>query len=548
MNINFEDEKSSKTHEISFEPGYNAIIGSRGSGKSLLANILGKKHGDAKGITVENIEFFKSNVDLATSNFKFLHIGQNYFETIFNNSLEQDFASIPQVKAISENLRKTHQQQLKGNTDQIESLLNYIHNKIEEHIKMYDRVPRTDFTKKTKTGNLLSAPESSGDFENTSEFITSFKFEIEKVNKMIQRWEHCENLVNKINSDIKIQNAQEKTYKETKIKLDDLKECMDKNLTNFRSLKKEITNQAANEDLMKKLNNMLSDYRHKIDGNAAEAEQNSKYITNYFTSVYEVRLAYKIVMEKIEKLYAQFRTSEKEEIETPEYMNEKQKIIEKIKYVVTVKYKLESSTFSKLAKETIKVEIDDFIDGILFKEVKDIKFNRSFVRNISETKENFLSVCFKKLEDSIRKLDIEYVTTFETEGKDFVKDMSPGQRAQALLNIVFTKEIDDGIDYIVIDQPEDNLDNLTITEDLVQKIRRIKKDVQLFVVSHSAPVVINADADQIIVAENKEDIQYKFGEMTNESIKENIINLLDGGKYNLNVRYLKYEIDRKDTR
>ncbi|RYE25886.1 MAG: hypothetical protein EOP45_04370 [Sphingobacteriaceae bacterium] len=56
---------------------------------------------------------------------------------------------------------------------------------------------------------------------------------------------------------------------------------------------------------------------------------------------------------------------------------------------------------------------------------------------------------------------------------------------------------------ILIDQPEDNLDNRSITTDLVNYLRDKKLDRQIIIVTHNANIVVNADAENIIVANQK---------------------------------------------
>lgn len=56
---------------------------------------------------------------------------------------------------------------------------------------------------------------------------------------------------------------------------------------------------------------------------------------------------------------------------------------------------------------------------------------------------------------------------------------------------------------ILIDQPEDNLDNRSITTDLVNYLRSKKLERQIIIVTHNANIVVNADAENVIVANQK---------------------------------------------
>jgi hypothetical protein len=73
---------------------------------------------------------------------------------------------------------------------------------------------------------------------------------------------------------------------------------------------------------------------------------------------------------------------------------------------------------------------------------------------------------------------------------------------------------------ILIDQPEDNLDNRSITTDLVNYLRNKKLERQIIVVTHNANIVVNADAENIIVANQKG----QNGENSSSSFKFDYVN------------------------
>ena len=92
---------------------------------------------------------------------------------------------------------------------------------------------------------------------------------------------------------------------------------------------------------------------------------------------------------------------------------------------------------------------------------------------------------------------------------DNIEVMSPGKKALVLLRLLINLE--ESKCPILIDQPEDDLDNGSVFDELIPFIRRKKKERQIIVVTHNANVVIGADAEEIIIAnqtrsksENKE--------------------------------------------
>ena len=81
---------------------------------------------------------------------------------------------------------------------------------------------------------------------------------------------------------------------------------------------------------------------------------------------------------------------------------------------------------------------------------------------------------------------------------DNLKDMSPGKRSFVVLKLLL--DFSDKKSPILIDQPEDNLDNRAIYSDLVRYIRKKKKDRQIILVTHNPNIVVGADSEEVIVA------------------------------------------------
>jgi ABC-type lipoprotein export system ATPase subunit len=99
----------------------------------------------------------------------------------------------------------------------------------------------------------------------------------------------------------------------------------------------------------------------------------------------------------------------------------------------------------------------------------------------------------------------------------------------------------------VFDQPEDDLDNEFIVEELVPIFKKIKKYRQVIIATHNANLVVNADAEQVIVARNNEEsLSYFTGslehtlELPEFGIRENVCKVLEGGKDAFSKREMKY--------
>lgn len=125
-----------------------------------------------------------------------------------------------------------------------------------------------------------------------------------------------------------------------------------------------------------------------------------------------------------------------------------------------------------------------------------------------------------------------------------VKELSLGQKVVAMLTFVLGYS-DFSNDYtpLVIDQPEDNLDNQYIYRNLVKILKEIKSKRQIIIATHSATIVTNAKAEQVIVMES-DNLHGKIkttGYPNDPKIKKHIINYLEGGIPSFKHKYYIYK-------
>jgi putative AbiEii toxin of type IV toxin-antitoxin system len=97
---------------------------------------------------------------------------------------------------------------------------------------------------------------------------------------------------------------------------------------------------------------------------------------------------------------------------------------------------------------------------------------------------------------------------------------------------------------IIIDQPEDDLDNDYIQNELVPLLKMLKNYRQIIMATHNANLVVNAIAEQIIIASNTgEEISFKSDSVVKEEIRVVICNILEGGEDAFRSRAKKYNIN-----
>lgn len=157
-----------------------------------------------------------------------------------------------------------------------------------------------------------------------------------------------------------------------------------------------------------------------------------------------------------------------------------------------------------------------------------------------------------------------YVHYTVKSGNDTIVNMSPGKKALVLLEMIVNLEKSKCP--ILIDQPEDDLDNRSIYTDLVSYLKAKKHERQIIVVTHNANVVVGADAEEVIIANqrgkespNRETrFEYRTGSIENttpvldehgirypgvlnqKGIQDQICDILEGGRDAFELRRKKY--------
>ncbi|MGD1082183.1 MAG: TrlF family AAA-like ATPase [Candidatus Sulfotelmatobacter sp.] len=128
------------------------------------------------------------------------------------------------------------------------------------------------------------------------------------------------------------------------------------------------------------------------------------------------------------------------------------------------------------------------------------------------------------------------------DGKD-LRELSAGERGGLLL--IFYLMLDRRDIPLVIDQPEDNLDNKSVYEILVTFLKKAKKRRQIILVTHNPNLAVVADAEQIIHVsidkkDRKNDFTYRSGAIENPEINKAVVDILEGTLPAFDNRRLKY--------
>lgn len=176
-----------------------------------------------------------------------------------------------------------------------------------------------------------------------------------------------------------------------------------------------------------------------------------------------------------------------------------------------------------------------FIEGALHKLSSHDGMEMSIKEQITNVKEFY---------DYLFSLDF-LSTRYELRlGDKNLNELSPGEKG--LLLLIFYLQLDLDNIPLIIDQPEDNLDNDSIFAVLAKCIREAKKNRQVVLVTHNPNLAVGADAEQVIYVKLEKAMNYKFsyetGAIENPQINQRIVDVLEGSQPAFVKRRLKYQI------
>lgn len=128
------------------------------------------------------------------------------------------------------------------------------------------------------------------------------------------------------------------------------------------------------------------------------------------------------------------------------------------------------------------------------------------------------------------------------QGNKKLQQLSPGERGALLL--IFYLLLDKDNKPLIIDQPEDNLDNNSVANVLVPFIRKAKANRQIILITHNPNLAVVSDAEQVIYVnidkENEYTFEFESGSIENRKINERIVQVLEGAMPAFNKRKMKY--------
>jgi len=219
-----------------------------------------------------------------------------------------------------------------------------------------------------------------------------------------------------------------------------------------------------------------------------------------------------------------------------DYLSYQEKLVEGLKGARVRNQNELLGTLMQLRPEQL-AQIIQSNDMELFEEVTHFGAERS--RKILDAfRESLdpLALEITAIEDRIA-IELNVATAGGPHFKD-ASDLSRGQKCTALLPILLARRDNP----LVIDQPEDNLDNHFIFETVVNAVKRMKRRRQMIFITHNANIPVLAEAELVLVMTSDGRVGAIEKHGTVDECREQIIELLEGGREAFELRSKRYAV------
>ncbi|SFB20557.1 hypothetical protein SAMN04488072_109168 [Lentibacillus halodurans] len=619
----FEDKDVSfKKCDLSLNRDMVAIIGGRGTGKSLLLDSIAKtlnKTDFTKRVTkmnsLQDFEIVYSHEDSSLSEY--------YSGNSENNFLEYTHVSQSEVQSIVEDPKKLGQTifgllLLHSNTltegeeatisninSEIKVLKDWFFTEDEEGNRInsndYNSRLKSDYEKRIqsitneKNRRLIEKYTENNKSNNIS---IKLKEETEELLKYIDETQtHINNKIKKLNEnkfDITVDTIDLKSHVQS---IEDLKNKIKDSLKNSSQENNQIEKEFREKGLEGDISTLLSkvkgfqDEIEKHDDKLKLNEKKRNELADYLSrrKKFSEYLKHRLDQQKddIDKKWDELKSN-------PSWTKKQRKLIEKILDGINVYgeilfdedkfYEVIEKCVNGVKFRTARANNESKIDKL--KKFFNVRNERDYLKLISN--EEIICLDLDKPYISLEML-LDYYPEFlsgdgeselisilytSTEREKYLKviprveyygkkpgELSIGQRGTLFISLKLAT--DPFSNPFIFDQPEDDLDNKFIVDKLMPVLNDLKEYRQIIVVTHNANIVVNADADQVIVAHNdSESLSYISGSLentfrvvnydsessetlTHQGIKEHVCEILEGGEDAFEKREKKYSLKSK---
>lgn len=619
------DNKNFSNQWIDLNADLNALIGGKSSGKSLLLYLIARTILKEEKLSEKNIDYDLERLEIKDFEVKWKDGNSDFLsekskgsrnityipQLYLNNIVEKNRSELDKVilQLVLENkeLRKKYEEfevEKEEREKNIDEYIKFFISKLNQKESEEDKIlefPTKEAIEK-EIGDLLNENEKlkKNSILNDEEDIkyNSLKEKINILNEKILKQEN--NVKNFEEFSNEMENYKiylESGYNKINKKLEELDFPLKEKI--IEKLK-EITRNA--ESLFKDYLVLGEEISQNIINNKKDTEIEVQSIEKELIPLEEKLKEINFIKENENKIKTEEKKLNerlaKEKIIT-DITLEIEDILKKIRrelFLLRKAYEKMKNSFSEYKKisDNLELDVQIYFDSSKFEErIEQILDKRQsfdkifdgffeenkFIYNYEENEKNILEL-IKKIIDKKDEFKLKrgcsyselvmaiaknyYYFNYDLrQNNDTLSAMSQGKRGLILFQLYL--QFSSAEFPVLIDQPEDNLDNRTVYKELKDFIIKKKKERQIIMVTHNANLVVPTDAEEIIVANQAgengktENLDYRFeyvsgalensflnpegkGILYQKGIKEHVCEILEGGEEAFRQRNIKYKI------
>ena len=401
-------------------------------------------------------------------------------------------------------------------------------NTIKEQLKIFDEKGVKDKLEKEEAFNedgnkikkLTDSMKETPDIEkieNDFSFIKDYesKYNKEFFTKIVKVIEDIEKL---LNEKANIENSIKQKTSELEELSNEYKKIKTTFISEFENVKRELNlKENLDGDTYLKLKQQLDAVNNDIDKMEKELKNKEK-LRKELIKLFKKRR--ELITEDNSKYlnYIEGINSNQDNIKIEFIVNgNKAKFYEDLKDELK-KTNITKNTFTEIADNFI--DYLGILEDILLNDANNLK-DISGANIIEKIKERFIK-------------DIDDICKYTPNNKIIIKyhdknieNYSLGQRASAVLLFILAQYDND---VIMIDQPEDDMDNQVIYKELIKTIKKAKENIQFIFTTHNPNIPVLGDAEEVIGLKDEDGLTIDNDSIDNEIIQKDIVEIMEGGQ------------------
>ena len=374
----------------------------------------------------------------------------------------------------------------------LRSYLNELHSLITNHDYFFQQ-------------EILGSEANKDFFDEARNLLKELKSEFEKL-KAIQK------------SSVQLQEKYKVLIGKINVKKEGLKE-------EFAKIKREIGTDTINPDNFLTLNRQIDTSRLKLLEIDKSEKRRKEWQDDLLKRLSDLDNLWHEEYQLLEKEVNRINEAESKLSIAVEFKGRRDKFTDKMKQI------FRGSGIRETAYQEVETTYKDFIQiykdssklNTILNENQVVDFKRRFTENL----------------DDLLTFKVDNKIVIQYNGKSLDKH-SLGQRASALILFLLAQKEND---VLVIDQPEDDLDNQTIYDEVIKELKKIKGNMQFIFATHNANIPVLGDSEKVVACEyDEKKITVHSGTIDNHQTQRFIVDIMEGGDEAFNRRKNIYSI------